>query len=148
VLLLGTFVLAAPLLAGAQTAPPPSASARQGYHVIKQTVLGGEGNWDYVTVDPDAHRIYVPRGTHVQVLDESTQKVVADIPGMRGIHGVAIVQKANRGFVTGTIQGRCLRIRFENQPGDVEESRPVRKTATASSTIPQPTACMSRTAIR
>src|SRR4026209_2549454 len=87
VLLLGTFVLAAPLLAGAQTAPPPSASARQGYHVIKQTVLGGEGNWDYVTVDPDAHRIYVPRGTHVQVLDDSTQKVVAAIPGMRGITG-------------------------------------------------------------
>ena len=79
----------------------PTASAKQGYHVIKQTQLGGEGNWDYVTVDPDAHRIYIPRGTHVQVLDESTHKLVADIPGMRGIHGVAIVPKANRGFVTG-----------------------------------------------
>ena len=89
------FLLAALALA----APAPSHA--QGYHVIKQTLLGGEGNWDYVTVDPDAHRIYIPRGTHVQVLDESTQKVVADIPGMRGIHGVAVVPKANRGFVTG-----------------------------------------------
>src|SRR5262245_36995688 len=108
-LLLGTFVLAVSP-SEAQTPPSPAASARQapslastrqGYHVVKQTLLGGEGNWDYVTVDPDAHRIYIPRGTHVQVLDESTQKVVADIPGMRGIHGVAIVPKANRGFVTG-----------------------------------------------
>ena len=90
----------APTASWARQATAP-ASAKQGYHVIKQTQLGGEGNWDYVTVDPDAHRIYVPRGTHVQVLDESTHKMVADIPGMRGIHGVAIVPKANRGFVTG-----------------------------------------------
>jgi len=72
-----------------------------GYHVIKQTLLGGEGGWDYVTLDASAHRIYVPRGTHVMVLDERTHKAVADIPGMRGIHGVAVVPKANRGFVTG-----------------------------------------------
>src|SRR5689334_23820223 len=71
------------------------------YHVIKQTLLGGEGGWDYVTVDPDAHRIYVPRGTHVMVLDEVTHKVVGDIKGLRGLHGVAIAPKANRGFVTG-----------------------------------------------
>src|SRR4030095_3091362 len=89
------------LLVALVLAAPTSSHGQQAYHVIKQTVLGGEGNWDYVTVDPDAHRIYVPRGTHVQVLDESTLKVVADIPGMRGIHGVAIAPKANRGFVTG-----------------------------------------------
>ena len=79
----------------------PVAARAQSYHVIKQTLLGGEGGWDYVTVDADAHRIYVPRGTHVMVLDEQTHKAIADIPGMRGIHGVAIVRKANRGFVTG-----------------------------------------------
>ena len=72
-----------------------------GYHVLKQTQLGGEGNWDYVTVDPNARRIYIPRGTHVMVLDETTHKVVADIPGMKGIHGVAIAPEANRGFVSG-----------------------------------------------
>src|SRR5436190_10744544 len=79
----------------------PALLHAQSYHVVKQTLLGGEGGWDYVTVDPDAHRVYVPRGTHVMVLDETTHKVVADIPGMRGIHGVAVVPAANRGFVTG-----------------------------------------------
>jgi len=72
-----------------------------GYHVIKQTTLGGVGGWDYVTVDPVAHRIYIPRATHVMVLDETTHAVVADIPEMRGIHGVAVAPEANRGFVTG-----------------------------------------------
>jgi DNA-binding beta-propeller fold protein YncE len=54
-----------------------------------------------VTVDPDAQRIYIPRGTHVQVLDESTQKVIADIPGMRASTASRSLRKANRGFVTG-----------------------------------------------
>lgn len=79
----------------------PIAARAQTYHVIKQTLLGGDGGWDYVTVDPDAHRVYIPRGTHVMVLDEQTHKMLADIPGMRGIHGVAVVPKAQRGFVTG-----------------------------------------------
>jgi DNA-binding beta-propeller fold protein YncE len=100
-LVLAGLVLAALSRLHAQAPSSPPASARQGYHVIKQTVIGGDGNWDYVTVDPDAHRVYVPRGTHVQVLDESTHKLVADIPGMKGLHGVAIVPKVNRGFVTG-----------------------------------------------
>ena len=92
----GSLVAAALLFLAA-----PVAARAQTYHVIKQTLLGGEGGWDYVTVDANAHRIYVPRGTHVMVLDEQTHKTVADIPGMRGIHGVAVVAKANRGFVTG-----------------------------------------------
>jgi DNA-binding beta-propeller fold protein YncE len=71
------------------------------YHVIKQTVLGGDGSWDYVTVDPDAHRIYIPRSTHVMVLDEATHKVIADIPGLKGIHGVAVAPEFHRGFITG-----------------------------------------------
>jgi DNA-binding beta-propeller fold protein YncE len=85
----------------ALTLATPASSDAQTYHVIKQTLLGGEGGWDYVTVVADAHRIYVPRGSHVQVLDEATHKVVADITGMKGIHGVALVPKVNRGFVTG-----------------------------------------------
>ena len=89
------------LMAAALVAAVPALFHAQSYHVIKTTLIGGAGGWDYVTVDADAQRIYIPRGTHVQVLDESTHKVVADIPGMKGIHGVAVVPDANRGFVTG-----------------------------------------------
>ena len=47
----------APTASWARQATAP-ASAKQGYHVIKQTQLGGEGNWDYVTVDPDVTARY------------------------------------------------------------------------------------------
>ena len=72
-----------------------------GYRVIRNILLGGEGGWDYVTVDPDAKRVYIPRSTDIMVVDEGTGKMIADITGMQGLHGVAVAPEFNRGFVTG-----------------------------------------------
>jgi DNA-binding beta-propeller fold protein YncE len=74
-----------------------------GYRVIRTIPLGGEGGWDYVTVDADARRVYIPRSTHIMVLDEGTGKLIADIPDMKGLHGVAVAPEFNRGFVTGNM---------------------------------------------
>jgi DNA-binding beta-propeller fold protein YncE len=83
---------------------PPVVTARpqdSGYRVLRTIHLGGEGNWDYVTVDADARRVYIPRSTHIMVVDEDSGKVVGDITGMNGLHGVAVATEFNRGFVTG-----------------------------------------------
>ena len=42
-----------------------AAPQASGYHVIRRMPVGGEGNWDYLRVDPDAHRIYISRSTPV-----------------------------------------------------------------------------------
>ena len=42
----------------------------------------------------------MPRTTHTMVLDAVTGKTVADIPGRKGSHGVALVPGAGRGFIT------------------------------------------------
>lgn len=72
-----------------------------GYRVIRTIPIGGAGGWDYVTVDSDAKRIYIPRSTHIMVLDEDSGKVIGDIQGMNELHGVAVAPEFNRGFVTG-----------------------------------------------
>ena len=72
-----------------------------GYRVLRTIKLGGEGGWDYVTVDSAARRVYIPRSTHILVIDADSGKTVADIQGMNGIHGVAVAPEFNRGFVTG-----------------------------------------------
>jgi hypothetical protein len=82
---------------GAFRAAPQSS----GYRVIRTMPLGGQGDWDYVTVDSDAKRIYIPRGTHIMVVDEDSGKLIDDIQGMNILHGVAVVPEFNRGFVTG-----------------------------------------------
>jgi hypothetical protein len=70
------------------------------YHVSQTFHVGGEGGWDYLTVDAEHQLLYVPRSTHTMVLDAHTGKTVADIPGQKRNHSVAIVPTAGRGFIT------------------------------------------------
>jgi hypothetical protein len=72
----------------------------QTWSVAKTYPIGGEGSWDYLTVDAASHRLFVPRSTHTQIIDEDSGKVLGDVPGQKGAHGVAIVSKLNRGFIT------------------------------------------------
>ena len=60
--------------------------------------IGGEGGWDYLSVDPAAHRLYVSHATHVVVIDTQTNKVVGDIPDTPGVHGFAAVPELGKGF--------------------------------------------------
>src|SRR5450631_3430851 len=78
-----------------------AAPQNAGYRVSRSIPLGGEGGWDYVTVDSAARRVYIPRSTHILVLDADSGKLIGDIQGMNGLHGVAVAPEFNRGFATG-----------------------------------------------
>lgn len=75
-------------------------AAEPGYHVIKKLQIGGEGGWDYVTVDSAARRLYISRSTHVMVVDIDSEKVFGDITGTLGVHGIAVAPELNRGFIS------------------------------------------------
>jgi DNA-binding beta-propeller fold protein YncE len=76
------------------------AMAQTDWEVVKTFHVGGPGSWDYLTVDPDTHRLYVPRSTHTMVIDSETGKTLADIPGQKIAHGVAVAPQAGRGFIS------------------------------------------------
>src|SRR5712691_4410806 len=76
------------------------AAAPTGYHLLGQIKIGGEGGWDYLTVDGAARRLYVSHNTHVVVVDIDAGKVVGDIPDTPGVHGIAIAPELNRGFTS------------------------------------------------
>ena len=80
--------------AGAAPANTPN------YHLLQKVVLGGDGGWDYLSVDPDARRLYISRSSHVMVVDADTDKIVGDIPNTNGVHGIAIASKLGRGFTS------------------------------------------------
>jgi DNA-binding beta-propeller fold protein YncE len=71
-----------------------------GYRLVDTIKVGGEGFWDTLTVDADAHRLYVSHGTHVVVIDTETDKVVGDIPNTSGVHGIAIARRFGKGFTS------------------------------------------------
>ena len=67
--------------------------------LLRTFKVGGEGRWDYVNVDPSAGRLYVPRSTRVMVLDLDG-KVVGEVPGTAGVHGVALSHELDRGWTS------------------------------------------------
>jgi hypothetical protein len=89
-LVLAAFVLAGCLPVLAQTQ----------WDVTKTMHIGGEGGWDYVTVDAARNRLFVTRSTHTMVIDAATGKTLGDIPGQKRSHGTAIVPALGRGFIT------------------------------------------------
>lgn len=75
-------------------------AAPTGWKILKEIKIGGEGGWDYLTMDSSARRLYVSHATHVVVVDPDAGKVVGDIPDTPGVHGIALAPNLNRGFVS------------------------------------------------
>src|SRR5471030_558401 len=77
-----------------------AAPAQAGYGVIARYEIGGTGGWDFLSVDEKRHRLYVSRGDHVQIVDTLSGKVVGDLPGTAGVHGIAIAGDLGLGFTS------------------------------------------------
>jgi YVTN family beta-propeller protein len=69
------------------------------YRFVKEIKIGGEGGWDYLSVDSAAKRLYVSHATKAVVIDLSKDAVAGEIPDTPGIHG-AIAVPGNRVFTS------------------------------------------------
>lgn len=70
------------------------------YHFIKEIPIPGKAQWDYLRVDPDAHRLYVTHGTKVEVIDLDKGAVIGAIEDTPGVHGIAFAPKLVRAFTS------------------------------------------------
>ena len=70
------------------------------YHLVKTIPVGGDGGWDYLTVDSAAQRLYVSHATKVVVIDLAKDAVAGEITNTPGVHGIAVAPELNRGLVT------------------------------------------------
>ncbi|MBS0364338.1 MAG: YncE family protein [Proteobacteria bacterium] len=90
-----------PILAAlAVAAATPLPAAAQGWHQVRTFDLKGPGAWDYLSAEPESHRLFVARSTHTMVVNGQTGALIADIPGQQEAHGVALVPAAGRGFIS------------------------------------------------
>jgi DNA-binding beta-propeller fold protein YncE len=103
------------------TIGPLFAATAADYHLLTRLTLGGEGFWDYLAIDQQARRLYISRWSHVMVIDADNYQVVGDIPGIQGVHGIAVAPEFGRGFIT------------EDQANQITifDLRTLKKTATA-----------------
>jgi YVTN family beta-propeller protein len=78
----------------------PRVLRAQTYVMDKTIALPGNGGYDYLSIDKVNRRLYVSHGTEVNVIDLNTETPIGVIEGMKGVHGIAIVNKSNRGFIS------------------------------------------------
>ncbi len=89
--LLGMLILPAVLV---------KAQSSELYSFEKKIALPGNNGYDYLSIDSINHHLFVSHGTSVNVIDLTTEQPIASIDGMKGVHGIAVVNEVNKGFIT------------------------------------------------
>lgn len=87
-------VFAAVLIPSGNAAPPEQ------YQLKQKFTIGGDGGWDYLTYDAEGKRLFISRGTRVQVVDPEKGTVIGEIPNTPGVHGIALAQDLGKGFTS------------------------------------------------
>ena len=88
------------LLLGALLLGGAAPAVAQSYHVAHTWKVGGDGGWDYLTLDTASHRLFVARQDRIMVLDPASGKVLGEIAGLERAHGVAFDYATGKGFAT------------------------------------------------
>jgi YVTN family beta-propeller protein len=82
------------------------AERQHGYKLQKDIPIGGEGGWDYLSIDAAARRLYVAHASKIMVVDLDSNKVVGQIDDTRGVHGIAIAPELSLGFSSNGAEAR------------------------------------------
>jgi len=67
-----------------------AAIAEDLYKFLNEIPIGGEGGWDYVTVDATARRLYLSHATKVVVVDLTKNAIISEIGDTPGVHGFIV----------------------------------------------------------
>jgi YVTN family beta-propeller protein len=70
------------------------------FDIQKTWKIGGEGNWDYLTLDPAALKLYIAHGPVVQIVDVNTGTVTGQVVGLREAHEIALDDNGQYGYVS------------------------------------------------
>lgn len=70
------------------------------YSFDKSISVPGDGGYDYISIDDVNKHLFVSHGGSVNVIDLKTEKPIGSIDSMKGVHGIAIDNEVNKGFIT------------------------------------------------
>jgi YVTN family beta-propeller protein len=88
------------LAAGLTTVSVGADASAPSMAVQQHWKLGGDGGWDYLTMDSAKGRLFISRATRVDVISTESGKLIGSIPDTQGVHGIALAPGLNRGFTS------------------------------------------------
>jgi YVTN family beta-propeller protein len=68
------------------------------YREVAKVPIGGKGGWDYVSLDPASHRLFMSHSDRVVVIDMEKNKVIQEVTNTPGVHGIALAPDLNKAF--------------------------------------------------
>ena len=89
--------LAGNAIAGVTAVAPPASSASP---TLTRYHLGGDGGWDYLSVDAATHRLFISRSDRVLVMDTRDGKMLGTIADTAGVHGIALAPELGLGYTS------------------------------------------------
>ncbi len=97
-LLAGAVLACIALPAVAQTTTAPGM-------IVSKRIAGPDGDWDYASVDPASHRLFVARGDGVMTVDLGTGAVTPQLVAAGRTHSAFVIPGSNTGVVTSSTSG-------------------------------------------
>ena len=80
--------------------PPSTALPSHPFFITKTWIVGGVGDWDYMTMDPSAHQLFIAHGPAVQVVDVESGTLAGVVKGLRQAHSVVLDQDGSFGYIS------------------------------------------------
>ena len=81
--------------------PPPATGTPSHPFAIRNTwIIGGVGNWDYMTMDPVANELFIAHGPTVQVVDVASGTIAGTIKGLREAHAIVLADGGTFGYIS------------------------------------------------
>ena len=105
------------------------------YRVVRTIPAGGDGGWDYLTVDASAQRLYVSRSTRVAVLNADSGAPIGEIPNTEGVHGIALAADLGRGFTSNQLG--FLQLGTRRRSGDCRPPEQCRARGVSAPALPR-----------
>src|ERR1700739_1308355 len=94
------FWLIAAIALGASMTTAGAQDSQFEYHLTAKVPLPGDGRWAYVAFDTVGRRLFITRQDRVMVVAPDSGKVLGEITGLSGVHGVAFAYESGHGFIT------------------------------------------------
>jgi DNA-binding beta-propeller fold protein YncE len=80
--------------------PNPTETPSHPFFITKTWMIGGVGDWDYLTMDPVANELFIAHGPNVQVVDVESGTVAGTVKGLRQAHAIVLDHDGAHGYVT------------------------------------------------
>jgi DNA-binding beta-propeller fold protein YncE len=92
----------------AQTVPQATDLPSNPFFIKNTWYIGGAGNWDYLTMDPQAGRLYIAHGVAMQVVDVDSGALVGEVDGLYEARQVALDDTGQLGYVSDGGRGKVV----------------------------------------